>query len=625
LKTLDDTIYQRDCATAWLQLRSQAWVCDDYTELTVLSRKMKQLEESAGLPSDLIPVKIAVLGGATIDFLAEPLRLMLIAAGVSPDFHFSGFNQWVTEMLDEHSQTTAFAPAVTVVVNTPFNLPLWPDLDVSLTGTAKLIEQACDFFLKPCKSLHDRTGCEIVFNNLHPLPARELGNLGAKLPGDPNNFIRRFNIGLGDRAPSYVHINDVAAMAERRGLEQWFDLRHWHLAKQPVSFDCLAEYARNTASIVAALFGRMKKCLILDLDNTVWGGLVGEEGLEGIELGEGSPLGEAYKAFQTYLRRLRQRGILLAVCSKNDAEMARLPFVKRPEMVLKLEDFVSFKANWLPKSDNVRAIAEEIGIGLDACVFLDDSPAERKLVRHALPEVSVPELTDDPADYPGILDSHRYFEAVAVTADDRHRTESYRQRTVALELRPSVGNLSEYLASLKMKASLRPFDDVSLERITQLINKTNQFNLTTPRLAFSQVKAIAADPSYLTREVRLKDCFGDQGLISAFFARIYGREMTIEAWLMSCRVLNRGVEQMLFNEVVCAARQLGVAEVIGIYSATDRNRIVQNHYRDLGFSPDGEKEGKAFWRLRVDNARLLQCRIEVERSECSANSRSGIG
>lgn len=620
MNVLDDLIRDGHHVEAWSKLAAEALACNDYAAAVALWKKLRQLDEVGGLPSSFVPLRIAILSGAGTEMLVEPLKLALTVAGFMPDLFVSGYDQFVTEMLDPNSRTVAFAPSVAIVVTTPFNVAVWPAPGANLAEAVEQAARACDFFLGPCQVMHERIGCEIVLNNLHALSARPSGNLGAKLPEDPHNFIRRVNVMLGDRAPSYVHINDVAAMAEREGLDRWFDLRYWYLGKQPVAAGSVMEYARNTASIVSALFGRTKKCLILDLDDTLWGGVVGDEGVEGIELGEGNATGEAFKAFQIYLRALQRRGVMLAVCSKNDERTAELPFLKHPEMVLTRDDFVSFKANWLPKSDNVRAIASELAIGLDACVFVDENPAEREEIRRALPEVAVPEMTGDPSDYPGILDAARYFEAVSLTSDDRRRTEAYRSREASTRLSTASATLSDYLASLNMKAVVQPFDEVSLDRITQLTNKTNQFNLTTRRLTSSQLRQIAVDPGFVTRSVRLRDRLGAHGLVSVFFAREADHVLTIEGWLMSCRMINRGVEHLLLNEIVAEARKRSITDIVGIYVPTERNGIVANLYPSLGFSAAGESEGATLWRLRVDEARPLPTVIEAEAPDVHART-----
>lgn len=602
-----------DSAGAWRRLRELTARQPDYTALLGLIRLADRLEKQHGLPAGLTPVRLALLSGATVDLLAKPLRLHLLARGVAAELYVGGYGQFVQEMIDPSSPAAAFAPRIAVVVNTLFNLPAWPELGASGGEIERLCDQAVEFLLKPCAVLHERTGCDIVLNNLHAPPFRPAGHLGAKLPGDATNFIRRANLRLGDRAPAYLHLHDVASLAERVGVARMFDVRYWYHAKQPVSFDCLPAYVSGLASIVAAVLGKARKLVAVDLDNTLWGGIVGDDGIEGIEIGEGTPAGEAHKAFQRYLKSLRDRGIVLAVCSKNDEALARTAFTEHPEMVLKLDDFVAFKANWEPKSENLKAIAEDLALGLDSFVFVDDNPAEREQVRQALPQVAIPELSDDPSDYPAALDAGGWFEAVAMTVEDRERTRTYQQRRAAGEALAASGDMTAFLKSLDMKAVIGPFDEASMERITQLTNKTNQFNVATRRVTLAQMQALASDPNAVTRSVRLADCFGDHGLICVFSATIAGGVMTVQDWLMSCRVLKRGVEQLLFNEVLEEARRRGVREIIGVYLPTERNGLVKDLFSDLGFAPDGQAEGGSRWKLEVANARPTEHFISVHR------------
>ena len=586
--------------SAWSKLLDEAAACEDAVRFQALARKAARLELEIGPPAGHIPAKIALLGAASTDMLERPLRLALRLVGLAPELHVSPYNVWLQEMLESGSGTARFVPQVAIALLTPHIIPMWPEAGVKPERATELAQAICQQIYSACERFHERCNAEIVLNTLPPFPQQPLGNLSAKSPDAANNFIRRINVWLGDMAPSYVHLNDVAALVERRGLDRWFDIRLWHEAKQPVAPGSIPELARNIAAVVGAIFGRNRKCLVVDLDNTLWGGVVGDAGVKGLVLGEGSGIGEAFKAFQMHLKTMKDRGVLLAVCSKNDERNALLPFEEHPEMVLKREDFVAFKANWSPKSDNLRSIAHELNIGLDALVFADDNPAEREEVRQALPQVLVPELTADPADYPIIMDAARCFEVSSVTEEDRRRSGMYRQQSHRSELLGETRNLDEFLASLDMQVSIHPFEPISFARITQLVNKTNQFNLTTRRLTGAEVEALASSPAHFTRTVRLWDRFGDQGLVSVVFGRIEADTLTLDGWLMSCRVLNRGVEKCLLNHIVAAAHQLGISRVVGSYIPTDRNGLVSDLYKDFGFSAVDERGGVTTWCLDVE-------------------------
>ncbi len=586
-----------EIADPWRSLCDSWRTCNDYLTLLGLCRQLKKIGDRPGTPAT-----IALLGGATTDLLIAPLQLALTVAGVRPEIHVGGYDQIVSELLDPASETSKLAPAITILVLTPFGIQPWPDIDASVEQANEMAREVVSSILNPCRTFHERTGSEIVINNFHAHPIRMHGNLEARLPGGRDNFIRRVNMALADSAPPFVHIHDVCGLAEFRGMDQWFDLRDWHDSKQPVAADCIPEFVRGTASIVAAILGRVYKCAVLDLDNTLWHGIIGDDGIEGIQIGHGSAAGEAFLIFQQYLKALQSRGILLAVCSKNQEKAAELPFLHHPDMVLKREDFAAFRANWLPKSENIRSIAAELNIGLDSIVFIDDNPAERYEVRRALPEVAVPELTVEPGDYPGIVGRGRYFESARITDDDRKRTQTYALRSQAATLMTGTTDYPAYLRSLEMEAVVRPFDPESMERITQLVNKSNQFNLTTRRLTLTQVRQLAENPAWFTRYIRLKDRFGDHGLIGVVTAEFVGDRMYIRDWLMSCRVLSRTVEALVCNELLAAARAAGSAEIIATYIPTAKNALVRDLCRDLGFALGGEAEQGTEWRLSVKDA-----------------------
>jgi FkbH-like protein len=596
----------------------RAWVREwdtarDYSTQLRLSRTGERLGAGPELDDRLVPVRLAIVSSATADFFLPILKASLLRLGLRPSTYVAPYGQVSTSLLDPDGPLARFRPQVTLLANATSHLPGWPPLAATLDEVQRHVDAACRSLLEPCAVFHERTGSEIVLDNFHAFDWRAAGNLGAKLPGDPANFVRRLNLTLGDRAPRFVHINDVAALAARHGLAAWFDERYWHLAKQAVSFDCVPDYCRSLASVIGAVLGRTKKCLVLDLDNTLWGGIIGDDGLAGIQIGEGSPEGEAFRAFQGYVRQLRERGVLLAVCSKNDDGIARSAFTDHPDMLLRLDDFVAFKANWQPKSENLRAIAREIDLPLESFVFVDDNAAERHEVRQALPEVTVPELPEDAAGFVRALDRERLFEVVTLTTEDLRRTDIYHARRQSLEAIAGTTDVSAYLASLEMKATVRPFEPVAFERITQLVNKTNQFNLTTPRVVAAEIERLASDPEAVTRTVRLQDRFADHGLISVLFGRVEGRTLLIHAWLMSCRVLGRGVERLLFNDVLATARARGVVDIVGEYRPTARNMLVKDHYATLGFTRDAVEGTADRWRLQVADASPLETFIAADR------------
>ncbi|MEO6092978.1 MAG: HAD-IIIC family phosphatase [Novosphingobium sp.] len=406
---------------------------------------------------------------------------------------------------------------------------------------------------------------------------------------------------------------DIARLAGSIGLENWDDPRHWHASKLAFSPHYIPAYADVVARTIGAVKGKAKKALVLDLDNTLWGGVIGDDGVEGIVLGQGSAAGEAFLAIQRLALDLRGRGVVLAVCSKNEDAAARQPFREHVEMLLRENHIAVFQANWTDKASNLRAIAETLNIGVDALVFLDDNPAEREQVRRELPSVGVPELPDDPALYPRMLAAAGYFDTVAFSDEDRARADLYQSNAERAELMASASDMDSYLASLAMACTIGPVDAPSRARTAQLINKSNQYNLTTRRYTETEVAAAEADPARHLAQVRLSDRFGDHGLIAVLIADKRGVEWEIDSWLMSCRVLGRRVQEATLAHLAAAAAAAGAERLIGTYLPSAKNAMVADHYAKLGFTPDGALAGGGTrWVLDIAGYRppVLPMRID---------------
>ena len=583
--------------SSWAALLAEGAACDDLVALGRLARRAARLEAAGGPPPGAHPLRLALLGGADVQLLADPLRLLLLVAGIRAELHVASYGSFAQELLDPDSATSRFGPELALVVLGPGDVPQRPAPGAGVEEAEALAAEACRALWRPCERLFERCGAETVLTTVPPVHPEPLGHLAARSPEAATNFVRRVNLRLGDTAPPCVHLLDAAALAARRGHGRWFDRRLWFEAKQPVAPAHLPELARHAAAVIGGLLGRSRKVLVLDLDDTLWGGVVGEVGVAALELGEGTPRGEAFKVFQQYLKQLRERGVLLAVCSKNEEANARAPFREHPETVLRCEDFAAFHASWEPKSAGLRTIATELGQQPENLVFLDDNPAERAEVRRALPQVAVPELGDDPAEYPRLLDEGAFFEIPRLTPEDRTRTELYRARRGAELARAQATDLSDFLASLEMRSALEPFGPRCLERVTQLVNKTNQFNLTGRRLTRAELESLASDPAAVTLAARLSDRFGDHGLVAAVFARGEGGVLAIDGWVMSCRVLRRGLSALLLNELVARARSLGARELHGAFRPSGRNELVREHYARLGFERVSANGREDRWRL----------------------------
>ena len=468
---------------------------------------------------------------------------------------------------------------------------------VPLAASAEAADAAVAAAVADLRALWARArglGALVIQQTFLDLEPPLFGGLDAAVPGAPARLVQRLNAALTDAAAAEgVLLLDLARVAARDGLDAWHDPVRWLQARMEIAPQAGPMYGELVARLVAAARGKSRKCLVLDLDNTLWGGVIGDDGLAGIVLGQGSGVGEAHLALQAYAKRLSERGIVLAVCSKNDPRVAEAAF-DHPEMLLKRADFAAFAANWTDKAANLRAIAKALNLGLDSLVFVDDNPVEREQVRAALPEVAVPELPADPAHYVRTLAEAGYFEAVAFTADDRARAGQYAANLERESLAAAAsGDMDAFLGALAMTVEAGPVNALNLARVTQLVNKTNQFNTTTLRRTEAEVAALAADPEALTLQFRLLDKFGDNGIVSVMLlepARDEGGDGVLELvnWVMSCRVFGRQLEEEALNILAETARARGVSGIRAAFVPTERNGVIADLFPRLGFAPAGE-------------------------------------
>ena len=538
------------------------------------------------LPADLAgkPVRLAILSSSTTAHLHAAIRVAGLRRNLHVTVYEVDYGQYWQELADPESGLHAFQPTVVVFMLDPHHLAAGLSTGMSAEMADAAFEEVQSRLRECWRMAQDAFRCPVIQQTPLPVHLPLLGNNEHRLPGSRAAFIARLNMALRPMADAagidLLALDDEAA---RDGLAAWHDPVLWHRAKQEVSPSTGPLYGDLVMRLVAARLGRSYKALVLDLDNTLWGGVIGDDGMEGIALGQGSTLGEAFVAFQDYARELSRRGVILAVCSKNDEANAMEPFDKHPEMLLKRSDVASFVANWSDKAANIRAIAGELNIGLDSLVFVDDNPFERTLVRQELPMVAVPEVGDDPADFPRIIARAGYFETPAVTQEDRERSGQYQGNRMREALKASTTDLPAYLRGLEMEMVWRRFDRLGLARVTQLINKTNQFNLTTRRYTEDDVLAVMQDGRAFGLQIRLLDRFGDNGIISIVIGRMQGQDLVIDTWLMSCRVLGRQVEPTTLALVAEQARLLGARRLLGDYVATKKNGMVRDHYARLGF------------------------------------------
>jgi len=600
----------RKLAASWtdsiFQARRLAQTRLDFNQLHCLGQAVSRLTAD-----DQDVLRLGVLSNGTTDLIVPILTASTLRHGVWVRAIATGFDQVAAEALDPRSELNQRRCHFVLLCIDHRGLPLEPCPGKTERAHAT-VKAASQYIDSVRRALNSASGCTVIVQTIPQVPDSVLGSLERLVPGTLQWLIEQYNLDLRSRIKDCSDLLlDTAALAELVGTAQWHDPTQWTLGKFPFAHSCVPLYADWVGRLIGAARGKARKCLVLDLDNTIWGGVIGDDGLAGLVLGNGSPLGEAYLRIQQAALALRDRGIILAVCSKNDEQLARSAFRSHPEMLLQESHIAVFQANWQDKASNLKAIADTLEIGVDSLVLLDDNPVERAQVREALPEVAVPELPRDPALYVQTLLAAGYFETIALTDDDRHRAGQYQSNAARSEALGSATDLSVYLRSLQMRAVCSPFDRLGRPRITQLINKTNQFNLTARRYSETEVAVLEQSASSLTLQVRLTDRFGDNGMIAVVICHPAGPDWMIDTWLMSCRVLNRCVEQAILNYVVSLAHAAGIRALIGEYLRTDRNGMVEDHYPRLGFTPLHIEEQRSLWRLDIASFSELDTPVEV--------------
>ena len=599
---------QLNTAEAFERFRQLANSRIDFVSTAKLDRAVQRYRSANGVPADWPALRLALLSSSTITALVPGVRVGALRRGLLLEVYEGPFGMYRQELADPASGLHAFRPEVVCFA-----------LDAQhLAGTeGASAEGALATLQELWRAAREQLQCTVVQQTVLPAMPAVVGNNEERLPQSPAAIIEAINHGLRLLAPREgVYLLSVDRWAAEDGLSRWFDPWLWYSSKQEIHPRVSDIYGDQMGRLLAALRGRSSKCLVLDLDNTVWGGVIGDDGVEGIVLGQGTANGEAFLALQAYARRLSQRGVILAVCSKNDEVNAFAGFDNHPEMLLKRSDIACFMANWQDKAANLREIAARLNIGLDSLVFVDDNPAERALVRRELPMVAVPELPEEPSGYVGCLARAGYFEVLDVTAEDSERAGQYRANAEREGLRRSATDMDSFLKALRMKLTWGPFDTGSLKRVVQLINKTNQFNLTTQRYTEADVHAMMASEDITTLQLRLTDAYGDNGMIGVVIGRCAsGGALLIDTWLMSCRVLGRQVEETTLELLVARARELGCTRLIGEYRPTAKNNMVRQHYAKLGFEPvETREDGSAVWSLVLDAFTPRSTQIEVSRA-----------
>ncbi|MEO7030704.1 MAG: HAD-IIIC family phosphatase [Acidobacteriaceae bacterium] len=588
-------------SNAWREVEALARMRLDFTQTGRLDRVAQRLPD----PSRLASVRVSLLTSCTAQHLLPSLRIAGLRRGLRLEIYINAYGQYFQELLDVNSALHRFRPEVCCLVLDARHL-----VDLAQDGCDTALDR-----MSTCWRLcREHFSASVVQQTALPVFEAVIGSNEHRLAGSPAARSQQVNERIRDAADEAgVALLDANALAAMYGIDALHDPALWHLAKQEIHPAAAPVWGDHLARAVAALRGRSAKCLVLDLDNTLWGGIVGDDGVDGLQLGQGHAMGEAYLEFQRYCLALKGRGIALAVCSKNDEANARAPFREHPAMLLRERDIACFVANWQDKATNLRTIARALNLGLDALVFVDDNPAERALVRQELPEVAVPEMPEDPADFVRCLARAGYFEAVCCTPEDFERAERYRANAEREVVRETATDLHSYLVSLEMQAHWSPFSENGLARIVQLINKTNQFNLTTPRVSEADVRGWMTDPCMKTWQVRLTDRFGDNGIVALMAARVCGEECALTMLLMSCRVLGRRLEEELFNLLGATARAAGAARIAGIYRPTPKNGMTRDLLQRFGFEHLADNaDGSVSWSFPISRFSPRQTEIQVD-------------
>ena len=597
----------------------------DFTQTARLDRLandgLQAVASGETTAAGLRPLRIALLASHTVDHLVPAIRVSGLQRGLALVVHVAPYGMYRQALLMDDAPLSAFVPQLILLALDARDAPLQLPLEASQADVDAAVSERVEELRLLWRRARERYAAQLIQQTIVPADPPLFGSYDALVPASPHALIERLNDAIRRAArDDGVLLLDLAREAAigsyGDGLAE--PLR-WHQAKQLVSPNLAPLYGDHLARIAAASVGLSRKCLVLDLDNTLWGGVIGDDGVTGIQLGQGSPSGEAFLAFQRYAALLARRGIILAVCSKNDLSIAEAAF-NHPEMALKRSDIAAFVANWEDKAGNLRRIASMLDIGLDSLVFVDDNPAERDIVRRELPQVAVPELPDDVADYPARVAAAGYFEAVSFTSDDATRGRNYALNAERKAAMSQATDMEGYLRGLEMVLTATPIGAAELARSTQLINKTNQFNLTTRRYSEAEVQRIADDPKAVALAIRLADKFGDNGLISVVLARrdpsLAEDELLIDSWLMSCRVLGRQVEHAVLDVLADAARAAGYRTLIGEFRPTERNGMVAEHYPRLGFAqyraPTDATREATFWRLDIESLSRSSHFIEVK-------------
>lgn len=571
-----------------------------------LKKKLKTIPE--GLPA----CKVALLGDTATQFLATAIRGIGLERGYNVNLYEAEYNQIERQFLDPTSELYEFDADYIVLFQSTHKLAESHSL-LSVEQQVMIADDRLSFISTICTNPAFASK-KIICLNYPEIEDTIFGSYATKVTSSLTYQIRKLNMGLMNLSQEYANlfICDIAGLQNKLGRDFMFAPNVYVSTEMVLSIDAIPYVASRVMDIICAIKGQFKKCLILDLDNTLWGGIIGDDGIEGIQLGHGLGIGKAFTEFQMWVKKLKQRGIIICVASKNNEETAKEPFEKHPDMVLKLSDIAVFQANWETKVDNIRTIQSILNISFDSMVFLDDNPFERNMVREHIPGITVPELPGDPGEYLEYLYSLNLFETASYSQADKDRTKQYQIEAQRVSLQKTFSNESDFLKSLDMVSTVSGFTKFNIPRVAQLSQRSNQFNLRTIRYTEADITALAEDPNVIDLCFTLEDKFGDNGLIAVIIMKKQDDEtLFVDTWFMSCRVLKRGMENFTLNTMVEYARKKGYKRIVGEYLPTPKNKMVEQHYLNLGFEPRSGAT-TAQYILEIDNYKDKECYIKVK-------------
>lgn len=579
----------------------------------ILSNRRKIRKRLLAEGSSFVEKRVAVLGGSTTSNIVQVLDLFLLNQGIKALFYESEYGKYYEDAVFKNKQLAEFKPDIVYLYTTNRNVTAYPMLFDTEEEVNYLINSHIQKFKAIWEHISQEYGCPIIQNNFELPFYRLLGNRDAFDIHGAVNFLSRLNTEFYQYAQEHkdFFLCDINYISADYGLKEWSDPFYWHMYKYALNVNAIPTLALNVSNIIKSIFGKNKKGLVLDLDNTLWGGVIGDDGVDHIKLGPETSAGQVYLEFQQYIKAQQQLGIVLNINSKNDKKNA-LAGLEHPDSVLSAKDFIEIRANWETKDKNFNEIANTLNLLPESLVFIDDNPAERLIVTGQISGVSAPNIGES-HQYIQNIDRNGYFETTYLSDDDKKRNMMYQQNAKRIQLQESYSDYGEYLDSLEMKAAIKPFEPLYIERIAQLTNKSNQFNLTTKRYTKGEIEEISGDDKYITLYGKLKDKFGDNGVVAICIGRKDGTVCHIDLWLMSCRVLKRDMEFAMMDVLVDKCKKDGLTEIKGYYYPTEKNSMVKDFYSTMGFEKETESEEGSLWRLSLNGTyRKKNRHIQVE-------------